>query len=288
MKRSNILIFLSVLLFASCDPSVEDKQSLGAPPSNVTFNITETGVNTFQFENTTGGTFIHQWQFGDGLTGEGTTLEHTYTKAGTYDVQLTAFNDGGFAIGSQQVTVLEDLGIDCETFPFLEQLTNCDSKVWKLDDGEGALFVGPDPGETWWQSAEDEGTSRPCAWNDEWIFFEDGTMIYDTKGDLWAEDYMGFDFECVSDGDLGDVVAPWASGNHSFEMLESEGVFQIALQGLGAFIGLPKVINGAEVTLPVDGITYDIVEITNDGTKDVMLLEINFGPGIWRFRLKSE
>jgi len=288
MNKINILILFSFLLLVSCDPTVEDKQSLGDPPTNVSFDISELGENVYQFSNTTSGTFIHQWNFGDGSTGEGTPIEHLYTKAGVYDVELTAFNDGGFAKVTGQVTVDEDLGITCETFPTLQQLTNCDSKVWKLDDGEGALFVGPDPGETWWQSAEDEGASRPCAWNDEWIFFEDGTMVYDTKGDLWAEDYMGFDFECVSDGDLSETVAPWASGTHSFEVLEAGTGFQLTLRGLGAFVGLPKVINGAEVTLPVDAVTYEIVEITNDGTKDVMLLEINFGPGIWRYRLKSE
>ena len=288
MNKSNIFILLSILLLTACDPVVEDKQSLGPPPSNVSFTITDLGENNFEYTNTTPGTFIHQWQFGDGITGEGSTIQHVYTKAGTYDVELTAFNDGGFAKGNDQVVVLEDLGINCESFPLYEQLTNCDSKVWKLDDGEAALFVGPNAGESWWISAEDENESRPCAWNDEWIFFEDGTMVYDTKGDLWAEDYMGFAFECVTDGDLGDAVAPWASGNHSFEMLEEEGVTKIALRGLGAFIGLPKVINGAEVTTPVDGVTYDIVEITNDGSKDVMILEINFGPGIWRYRLKSE
>lgn len=289
MNKSNILILFSLMFLTSCDPVVDDKVSLGEAPTNVSFTITETGENTFEFVNTTPETFIHQWQFGNGQTDVGNTVSHTYTTAGTYDVQLTAFNDGGFAVGTDQVLVLEDLGISCETFPQLESLTDCGSKVWKLDDGEGALFVGPaDLSETWWQSAEDENLSRPCAFDDEWIFFEDGTMVYDTKGDLWAEDYMGYDFECVSDGDLGDVAAPWASGEHSFLMEEVDGVLKLSLTGLGAFIGLPKVVNGAEVTTPVDGITYDIVEFNNDGAKDVMILEVNFGAGIWRFRLKSE
>jgi len=288
MIKSNILILLSLLLLVSCDPSVEDKQSLGTPPSVVSFDVDEQGENVFQFSNTTEGTFIHQWSFGDGSSASGSPIEHTYTKAGTYEVELTAFNDGGFAKTSSQVIVLEDLPISCETLPILEDLTNCDSKVWKLDDGEGALFVGPDPGESWWVSSEEESELRPCAWNDEWIFFEDGTMVYDTKGDLWAEDYMGFYFECVNDEDLAEIVAPWASGTHSYEMIEGENGFQLALRGLGAFIGLPKVINGAEVETPADNVTYDIISITNDGVKDIMLLEINIGAGIWRYRLKSE
>ena len=288
MNKSNIILLFSFMFLISCDPVVEDKQALGTAPGSVSFIITETGENTYDFTNTTEGTFIHQWQFGDGSTGVGNTVTHTYANAGTYDVELTAFNDGGFAKSSDQVLVLEDLGISCLTFPLLESLTDCSSKVWTLDDGEGALFVGPDPGETWWQLSEEESLTRPCALNDEWIFFEDGTMVYDTKGDLWAEDYMGFDFECVADSDLADAAAPWASGEHSFLMSEEEGALKLSLTGLGAFIGLPKVVNGAEVTSPVNGITYDIVEFTNNGTKDVMLLEINFGPGIWRFRLKSE
>jgi len=287
MKKLLFNIALMSLLLSACDPQEDDKLTLGDPPTSISFEVTELGENTFRFINTTPETFIHQWDFDNGLTDEGEEVEMQFTSAGTYNVTLTAFNDGGFGTATREVNVVESLGVPCDEGSIFELLTDCSSKAWSLDDGAGAYFVGPNPNETWWESPEDEASARPCAWNDEWIFDTEGTMIYDTKGDVWAEDYMGFAFECVSETELADMFQPWASGEHGFEFIQGP-VNQILLTGLGAFIGLPKATNNAEVTSPVTSNLYDIVEIYQDGDKTIMLLEIGIADGIWRFRLKSE
>ncbi len=287
MKNLLFNLLLLSLVFTSCEPEVDEKVSLGEAPTSVSFEFTDIGENTFRFMNTTPETFIHQWDFDNGLTAEGEEVEMQFSSAGTYDVTLKAFNDGGFASTTRSVTVTEDLGVPCTPGSVYEQLTDCSSRTWTLDDGAGTFFVGPNPNETWWESGEDEAAARPCAWNDEWIFSADGTMIYDAKGDIWAEDYMGFAFECVGEGELADMFQPWTSGEHSFEFIPGS-VNQILLTGLGAYIGLPKVTNNEEVGSPVSSNLYDIVEIFQDGDKTIMLLEIAIADGIWRFRLKSE
>lgn len=287
MKFSNLIYILIVFAFVACEPELDEKEPLGTPPTNVSFSAAEEADNTFTFTNTTEGTFIHQWDLGNGMTAEGSVVMVQYPMAGTYTVVLTAFNDGGFATTSQDVVVAEDIAIDCGSDATFEMLTNCDQKVWKLDDAAGAFFVGPNPDESWWTSSETEITARPCAWDDEWIFTVEGEMIYDTKGQIWAEDYMGFNFECVEDSALPEALQPWASATNPFALVPG-APYQIALSGVGAFIGLPKATNGAEVTSPVNGNTYDIIEIYNAGDKDLMTLEINMGAGIWRFRLKSD
>ena len=291
MKNNNfltIILLAFTILFVACEPEVDDALPLGTPPTSVTFTITPTGeFNTFKLSNTTPGTFIHQWTLGNGQASEGHEVEVTYQLAGDYEVTLKAFNDGGFGESSQSITVTEDAPIPCTAGSIMEFVSNCDTKTWKLLPDAGAYWVGPDASTTWWSSPADAVSERPCAFNDEWIFKSDGTMIYDTKGDVWAEDYMGFNFECVADGQLPGDVAAWGGGTHAFAVMEVGGIEQLQTIGTGAFIGLPKAANGAEVGFPVNEVTYDIIEKGSNGGEDYMILEVNYTVGLWRFHLVS-
>ena len=92
------LLFL-VLLFG-CEPQEDDKIELGTPPSSVTFDVTPGAeINEYIFKNTTAGTFIHQWDFGNGVTAEGEEVAVTYLFKGTYTVTLNAFNEGDVLTG---------------------------------------------------------------------------------------------------------------------------------------------------------------------------------------------
>jgi hypothetical protein len=61
------------------------------------------------------------------------------------------------------------------------------------------------------------------------------------------------------------------------------------MEGLGAFIGLPKAANGGEVFNPINSITYDILWTAEDPATGVrsMEIEVNWGTGLWRFTLRS-
>lgn len=292
MKKYNLITILLLgfsLMFISCEPEQDDALPLGTPPSSVSFDIQPTGdMNTYRLTNTTSGTFIHQWNLGNGQTAEGEEIVITYQFMGTYDITLKAFNDGGFGETTKTITVEEDAPAPCNPGSLMEFVSNCDSKTWTLLPEEGAYWVGPADGSgtTWWMSDAAAVTDRPCAFNDEWIFSSDGVVVYDTKGDVWAEDYMGFNFECVTDGQLPADVAAWGAGTHGFVITEG-AVEQIQLIGTGAFIGLPKAANGAEVTSPQPGVTYDVIEKGTVGGQDYMILEVNYVAGIWRFHIVS-
>ena len=214
---TKILLLSAIIIFVACDPEEDDKLALGSPPSNISFDVVATGdINTFLVTSTTPGAFLHQWDFGNGVSGSGESVEVQYRFMGDYTITYTAVTAGGHGSTTMSVSVAEDAPVECDNVPFWEMLSNCDSRTWILDTDPGALWVGPDPGTTWWQSDDNFGTERPCAANDEWTFNINSEMIYDTKGDLWAEDYMGFSFECVADGDLAPEVAAWASGTHGY------------------------------------------------------------------------
>lgn len=286
-----ILIFAFTLLFTACEPQQEDAIDLSAVPTNVSFEVTPsaTETNVYIFKNTTPATFLYQWDFGNGETAVGAEVSAYFPFKGDYNVTLKAFNDGGFGEGTQIVTVLEDDSQPCAPGSLVEFLTGCDEQGWMLLPDAGAYWVGPNDGsgDTWWANEAGDVTTRFCAFDDEWIFNTAGVMEYDSKGDLWAEDYMGHNFECVNDEDLTGTAEPWRSGTHTYQTMEDGGVEQLKLVGLGAFMGLPKVTNGAEVTEPVSSITYDIIDRGEDASGKYMELEVNFGAGLWRFKYVS-
>jgi len=287
-----IISFVIVMLFSACNPQEDDAIELPAVPTNVTFDVvgSTTEVNTFKFTNTTSGTFLYDWDFGNGVTGSGEEVEGYFPEKGDYTVTLRAFNEGGFGTGTKTINVAEDDAAPCPSGSLIEFLTGCDGQMteqsWTLLQDAGAYWVGPDDATTWWQSSLDDVATRFCAFDDEWIFNTAGEMVYDTKGDLWAEDYMGFNFECVNDDQLTGPAAAWKSGTHIYTTIEGTPE-QITLEGLGAFMGLPKATNGAEVTEPVSSITYDIIDRGEDANGKYMELEVNFGGGLWRFKYVS-
>jgi len=288
---SFVTIVLASILFSACEPQQDDAIDLVPVPTNVSFTVTPstTETNVFIFKNTTPETFLYQWDFGNGESAAGEEVQAYYPSKGDYNVTLRAFNEGGFGAGTQSVNVAEDDSQPCAPGSLVEFLTGCDAQGWILLQDAGAYWVGPDDATTWWSNPADDVTTRFCAFDDEWIFNTAGEMEYDSKGDLWAEDYMGFNFECVTDDQLTGGAAAWASGTHTYQALETGGVEQLKLVGLGAFMGLPKAVNGAELNSPdpVSSITYDIIDRGEDANGKFMELEVNFGLGLWRFRYVS-
>jgi len=281
------IMLCAVIMLISCEPQIDDKISLPPAPSAAEFTIEQLPEdNSYRFVSTTEDGFLYGWDLGDGTTVSGPEATATYVAAGVYIVELTVFNSGGHVTSTQSVIIENDLVIEegpCDEGSLKEWLSNCDQKTWRLNPAAGALLVGPvGLTETWWQIDDNAIAERPCAFDDEWIFFEDGTMIYDTKGDIWGEDYMGIDFMCVDESELGSAISAWGSGEHAYTAIGNE----LALIGLGAYIGLPKATNGAEVNMPVSGITYTVTSQSADADgNDLMVIQVNYGGGIWQFTL---
>jgi len=285
------ILFLAFLVIGlySCDPSQEDTIDIGPAPSDISFTVSETGEpNEFLLQNTSTDAFLYTWDLGNGSTAQGEDVVVVYTQMGDYEVTLTGFGRGGSAKSSQIINVAEDLGISCND-PIIEFLTGCESRTFTLDsDNDGSLWVGPGDGSTtWWSYNSADVAMRPCLNNDEWTFNLDGEMIYDTKGDVWGEDYMGFNFECIDDATFLTGPHPaWGSATHQYQIVPGEPA-QLSLTGDGAFIGLPKASNGAEITMPRGAVIYDIIGMEDLSDRYVLEVEVNFGPGFWRFKISS-
>ena len=249
------------------------------------FSVVKDGF-TVTCSNSSANATSYTWDFGDGGMSTEENPEYTYASEGTYTITLTAMDDMG---NSDMVS--EEVVISAAQFT-AAALSDADGKTWVLN-GPNAYYVGPNgPGDNgWWPgpSQEEVDGARACHFDDEFIFSDDGVMVYDSKGQVYAEAYMGGQDNpgiCINDEDLVAPFDVYGSGTHMFSVTEATDTdpAKITVMGDGAFIGFNKAYNGVE--LPADGsgtpateITYDVIDYSNAGGVEILTITVNFGPG---------
>ena len=150
--------------------------------------------------------------------------------------------------------------------------------TWKLAQQAGALAVGPNQGDgSWWSNSANDLTVRACFFDDSITFDANGNMMHYMDGSTWVEQWQTGSPEAC-----GTPVAPHdGSGTYTYTFSNN----QLTVNGLGAHVGLPKAINGGELTDPanaVSSITYEI----SFGANGEMIADIQSaggGTGWWRF-----
>lgn len=179
---------------------------------------------------------------------------------------------------------LDDIGFGDKPVITLEELTGGGTKAWTLKQDASGFGVGPAPGDVQWFSAGPG--DRPCLFNDEFVFSDNGQYEYKTNGDIFGEEYMGLEVGCQSEENLdGTDAAAWGSGLHSFSLSPgtSSSPAYLTVIGTGAFIALPKAYNGGEYTVPPPAtngpITYTIYEY--DSVNEELKLTIDVGGGVY-------
>ncbi len=147
---------------------------------------------------------------------------------------------------------------------------------WKLD-GDGAAGVGPTAGSMeWWASVE---ADRPCWYDDIYDFGGDGSFLNVHGDDTWVEVWQGGADSCAA------PVAPHdSSADAVYTYNEDAGTLTVL--GKGAYVALPKAVNGQELASVADTpdfITYQV--LTLDG--DSMTVTVETAAGVWwTFNLK--
>jgi len=156
--------------------------------------------------------------------------------------------------------------------------------VWKMAPEAGAFFVGPGFNSSeWFSSSADDVTTRACFFDDEYVFGADGSFMNVLGADTWLETWQG----AATEG-CGAPVAPH-DGSNAATYTYDENAGTITLNGQGAYLGLSKVVNGAELTAPGEApnsVTYQ-AELTDDGTRLEVDIQIA-GDGWWSFTLVKD
>ena len=118
-------------------------------------------------------------------------------------------------------------------------------------------------------------------------------MEYITDGVIWAEDYLGFNNECIDETELVAPMDVYAADTHTFSATDAE----ITVDGVGAFIGFNKAYNGGEHPgdgsgTPASSITYEVFQYTNVDGVERLTISVDYGanPGeaYWHMRLIAQ
>ena len=150
--------------------------------------------------------------------------------------------------------------------------------TWKLANQAGALGVGPALGDiTWWSNSTGDLATRACLFDDSVKFDASGSFFNYMDNSTWLEGWQGTTPEAC-----GVPVAPH-NGSNAATYTYNSATGELTVNGVGAHIGLAKVVNGAELTSPATApasITYMLTFSNNNNT---MTADISYGPGYWRF-----
>jgi len=141
---------------------------------------------------------------------------------------------------------------------------------WKLE----FAGVGLNPGDTDWFNISADSGERACWFDEICQFGADGSFRNIQGDETWLEPWQGTDPAAC-----GAPLAPHHGSNNAvFEYDETAA--SLKLTGLGAYLGLPKVVNGAELADPAAApasVTYQVVEVVGGA----MTVRIEAGTGVW-------
>ena len=147
--------------------------------------------------------------------------------------------------------------------------------TWYMSLGDGSLGVGPSEFDiSWWNNSAEVTATRACYFDDEYVFGAYGSFANVQQDQTWVEVWQG----AAADACAAPVAPHNGSANAQFAY-DAEAQ-TLTVSGLGAYIGLPKAVNGAEIGSPDDAassITYNAY-LNDDGTMDVT---VEAGAGVW-------
>ncbi len=119
--------------------------------------------------------------------------------------------------------------------------------TWMVEPGVNTIGIGPTPFDVqWWSNTEVVNTERACFFDDQYIFGRDGSFTNVLGDTTWIEGWQASE----EGADIcGTPVAPHdGSVEATFEF--DEEAEMLTLYGKGAYMGLPKTVNGAELASP--------------------------------------
>tara|TARA_B100000427_G_scaffold322404_1_gene324354 strand:- start:381 stop:2528 length:2148 start_codon:yes stop_codon:yes gene_type:complete len=136
----------------------------------------------------------------------------------------------------------------------------------------------------WWSNSEEDLEYRWCYFDDLFIFGEDGSFHNELQAETWLE-YWQIDYE-----NCGEPVYPHDGSEYSYYEINDE-TGEITIHGYGAYIGIPKVVNGYELSDPDVEVPYSRTYqfYSDNNNPDRLSLVIETHPGTyWTFWMEFD
>ncbi len=152
--------------------------------------------------------------------------------------------------------------------------------TWQVAAEAGALKVGPEKNSgAWWQIDDAGVVDRACFFDDQYDFSFDGTFQIELQDETWLEGW-----QTGSADACGAPVFPHdGMGDYTYTWDEEAGT--LTVNGVGAYIGLPKATNSGELGSPSEAppsITYEVT--FEEPTR--LTVNIEAGSGVhWTYTL---
>ena len=147
--------------------------------------------------------------------------------------------------------------------------------TWKLSQQDMSLGVGPaEFDSSWWTNFAGVTELRACYFDDEYVFYDDGSFQNLQGDETWL-----FAWQSGDTDRCGAPVAPHDGSATATYAYDAESQM-LQISGIGAYVGLPGAINGSEIYSPADApesITYNAY-LNTDNT---MTVTIEAGAGVW-------
>lgn len=283
--KKGIFILFGLSLIIACS---SDDDPVATTPSvsitNLSFTAVASGDGTVVTvtPSSTGGT-SYSVDFGSSASDDviptaGPAVSYDYpNESATYTIVVTAS-----ATGADNVTKSEEF-----TVTFVAPDPSDLEGTWVLFHDAGALKVGPTAGSgEWWQNQLADVITRDCLFDDQYIFNADGSFSNVLGDATWLEPALNG----VAAEECGAAQAPF-DGSAEATWVHDKDANTVALNGKGAFLGLPKIYNLGEldnVANAKESILYNIESISEDGNTLVLQIQFQDGGGWWTFTLAKE
>ncbi|WP_178985908.1 PKD domain-containing protein [Winogradskyella helgolandensis] len=214
-------------------------------------------------------------------------LDLTAQQWTSFDIPLSYFTDQNPLVDFSNIIQFKFDGDPAEGTIFVDNLyfwkASSDAPTgivgtWKLSQVAGSLGVGPSDGDnSWWNCDSGCISDRACFYDDEYIFNADGSFSNVLGSETWVEAWQGGGNGC------GTPAAPH-DGSNPATYVYDEGAGTVTLNGLGAFLAVPKAINNDELTDIADTPTSVTYNVTLSNFDTEMYVSIDVGDGVfWQY-----
>ncbi len=183
-----VLAIFALSAFVACTADNYDspKESVLPVASGLDISISVNDTNNVVTFHCDDKACVPVWIFGDKDLVAQNDVQRSYTKAGTYTVEVKAYNRNGMSDGSviKTFTVAKDY-MSPQVKAYLKSLTGGSSQIWVMDAAtKGHLGCGPtgSTGLDWYSAAPNEKAAFGM-YDDELTFASEGGYTYDPGAD---------------------------------------------------------------------------------------------------------